>query len=815
MCCAGCQAVASAIIDNGLADYYRHRDAMPNSPREAIPAAIDELRLFDHDAVQRTLVRALDEHEREVSLMLEGITCAACVWLNEQHLSRVPGVQAVSINYATRRARVRWDSRRCALSDILAAVAAIGYRAHPYDVSRHEALAEKERRDAIWRLFVAGFGAMQVMMYAIPTYVAGDGDMSDDIRSLMHWAGLVLTLPVMGYSAKPFFFNAIRDIRLRRLGMDVPVALGLGAAFVASVWATISGRGEVYFDSVSMFVFLLLGGRFLEMRARQKAVAIGESIARLVPMLASRLANWPADRESQKVAAAELSTGDYVLVAPGETVPADGRVVEGASSFDESLLTGESQPRARTLGEPVTAGTCNVDAPVIFRVDQAGDATRLATIVRLMERAASERPGIVALADRVASWFVLVMLCVAAVVFYLWFGTDPEKALWVTVSVLVATCPCALSLATPVALTVANGTMAQQGFVVSRAGAVESLATATRVVFDKTGTLTTGRLTLDRVETLGSLDVSSCLALAARLEAASEHPLARALRAAAESAAGAPAAVAEGLLSAPGQGLEGTVAGRRLRIGSPDYVAGLHGRALTPAMNDAAAGTASLVALGDSDGWLGLFVLRDELRPGAAEVMRTLAASGYRLSVLSGDHASAVASVAGALGVREWHAGKLPAEKLERVRRWQQDGDVVVMVGDGINDGPVLAQAQVSVAMGAGAQLAKVQADCILIADDLNALVQGLETARRSRRVIAQNLVWALAYNALVIPFAALGWVTPWVAGIGMSGSSLLVVLNALRIARGLKHTGHSLRPASQVAVGNRADDLHTPTAEA
>jgi Cu2+-exporting ATPase len=810
MCCAGCQAVASAIIDNGLADYYRHRDALPNSPREAIPAALEELRLFDHAAVQKSLVRTLGEHEREVSLMLEGITCAACVWLNEQHLSRVPGVAAVSINYATRRARVQWDSRRCALSDILAAVAAIGYRAHPYDVSRHEAIAQRERREAIWRLFVAGFGAMQVMMYAIPTYVAGEGEMSADIRSLMHWAGLVLTLPVMAYSARPFFTNALRDIRLRRLGMDVPVALGLGAAFVASVWATITTRGAVYFDSVSMFVFLLLGGRFLEMRARQKAVAIGESIARLVPALASRLVDWPAGREPQKVAAAELAVGDHVLVAAGETVPADGVVVEGRSSFDESLLTGESQPRQRAPGGPVTAGTCNVDAPVVFRVEQAGDATRLATIVRLMDRAASERPRIVALADRVASWFVFAMLCVAALVFYLWFGTDPERALWVTVSVLVATCPCALSLATPVALTVANGTLAQQGFVVSRAGAVESLAQATRIVFDKTGTLTTGRLTLDRVETLGRLDSQACLALAARLEQASEHPLARALRGAAGQRAAPSTAVAENLLAAPGQGLEGSIDGRRLRIGRPDYVAGLHGRPLTPAMNDAAAGSASLVALGDAEGWLALFVLRDELRPGAAEAIRALSTAGYRLSVLSGDHASAVASVADGLGIREWHAGKLPAEKLERVRRWQDDGEVVVMVGDGINDGPVLAQAQVSVAMGAGAQLAKVQADCILIADDLQALVDGLRTARLARRVIVQNLGWALAYNVLVIPFAALGWVTPWIAGIGMSGSSLLVVLNALRIARPPKRAGISV----QVAGADGADGrLATPGA--
>jgi Cu2+-exporting ATPase len=784
LCCAGCQAVATAIIDNGLADYYRHRDALPNSPREAIPAALEDLRLFDHAAVQKSLVRALGEHEREVSLMLEGITCAACIWLNEQHLAKLPGVLAVSINYSTRRARVQWDSRRIALSDILAAVAAIGYRAHPYDQSRHEALAQKERRDALWRLFVAGFGAMQVMMYAYPAYIARDGDLAPDLKQLMDWASLVLTLPVMGYSALPFFRNALRDLRLRRLGMDVPVALGLAAAFFASVWATVTATGEVYFDSVSMFVFLLLGGRYLEMRARQKAVAIGEAIARLVPALATRLPAWPATREPETVAAAELAAGDAVLVKAGETVPADGVLVDGASSFDESLLTGESLPRLRAVGDPLTAGTHNVEAPVVLAVERAGDETRLATNVRLMERAASERPAIVALADRVAGWFVLALLIVAATVYYAWFGVDPERALWITVSVLVATCPCALSLATPVTLTVANGTLALQGLIVSRAGAVETLARARRVVFDKTGTLTTGRLRLAAVQLFGGETEHECLRLAAVLESVSEHPLARALRNAATERGIVAEGLPEAVLLAPGQGIEATVDGRRLRIGRPDYVARIDRHKLPPAAGEGGSDGRTRVALGDEEGPLALFSLSDELRPGARTMVERLKAQGCRLSVLSGDNAFAVEAVAEALGIDEWHAGCLPADKLDQVRRRQQAGEVVAMVGDGINDAPVLAQAQVSVAMGEGAQLAKVQADCILVGGDLLALAAGFETARRTRRIIRQNLAWAMAYNALVVPFAALGWVTPWMAGIGMSGSSLLVVGNALRVAR-------------------------------
>ena len=293
MCCAGCQAVAQAIVGNGLGDYYRHRDALPESPREALPQVLADLALFDLPDVQKNFVRraegAAGEHEQEAALILEGITCAACVWLNESHVRRQPGVTAVDINYTTRRARVRWDERVTRLSAILEAIAAIGYRAHPYDVGRSEELARKERKLALWRLFVAGFGMMQVMMYAVPVYLA-DGDMTPDIERLMRWASLILTLPVMLYSAAPFFTSAWRDLTLRRVGMDVPVALGVGAAFAASVWATLSAAGEVYFDSVTMFVFFLLSGRYLEMMARQKAARSIETLARVIPAFATRLA---------------------------------------------------------------------------------------------------------------------------------------------------------------------------------------------------------------------------------------------------------------------------------------------------------------------------------------------------------------------------------------------------------------------------------------------------------------------------------------------------------------------------------------------
>ena len=634
MCCIGCQAVAQAIVDNGLADYYSNRDALPDSPREAMPAILEGLKLYDHVDFQKSFVRSLGEQEREASLILEGITCSACIWLNEQHLSRLAGVSGVDINYATRRARVRWDETRIHLSDILAAIAAIGYRAYPYDAARSEELSRKERRSALWRVFVAGFGMMQVMMYAFPVYIAGEGELALNEEQLLRWASLLLTLPVVFYSAAPFFRSAWRDLKLRRVGMDVPVALGVGAAFLASVWATLTAAGEVYFDSVTMFVFFLLGGRYLEMTARQHAVGVTEALAKLMPALATRVAGYPQSREAEQVMAAELAPGDVVLVRPGETIPADGCVIEGLSSANEALLTGESAPVAKSPGVPVTGGAVNIESPLYVKVEQVGEATRLSAIVRLMERAAMEKPRIVELSDRIATRFIVALLLVAALVAVVWYFVDPDKALWITVSVLVVTCPCALSLATPVALTVASGAMARAGLLVTRSHAVETLARATHVVFDKTGTLTTGRMRLLQTLCLRESDTASALSVAAALEQGSEHPIALALR---EAAAGSALPRVDELRSEPGSGVEAIMGGGRLRLGRPDYVQALHAEALSGEALLLLESGDTVIALADEAGWLALFRIGDEIRPEAAGMVAGLRAAGYQLALLSGE----------------------------------------------------------------------------------------------------------------------------------------------------------------------------------
>lgn len=783
MCCMGCEAVAQSIVANDLTDYYRHRDALPEGRREALPAELQDLGLFDHPDFQKSFVRPSGEFEREASLILEGITCAACVWLNEQHVARQAGVTGIEINYATRRARVRWDERKILLSQILGAIQAIGYRAYPYDAERSEQIAARERRSALWRLFVAGFGMMQVMMYALPAYLAGDGDMSPDIAVLLRWASLVLTLPVVLYSAAPFFSRALRDVKLRRLGMDVPVALGVGAAFLASCWATFSGSGEVYFDSVTMFVFFLLCGRYLEMLARQKAIRGVEEMGKVLPAFAERFAAWPGG-DGERVAVSQLVPGDVVRVRPGEVMPADGVVVAGVSEANEALLTGESRPVPKGVGSGVTGGAINIASPLFVRLEHVGDSTRLAAIRRLMERAATERPRVVEQADRVAAWFIVALLVLAAVTAGVWYVVDPSRALWVFVSVLVVSCPCALSLATPAALTVATDALARLGVLVTRGHAIETLARTRHFLFDKTGTLTLGRMALDAVVPGAGVDPAWALAAAAALEQGSEHAIAAGLR----GALGAGLILsAEGVVVTTGQGVDGVVEGRHVRIGRPEFVAERVGSRAPQAFLSLGETGGTVVVMGEPGAWLAGFRLADTVRADAAHLVGFLRNRGCQIGILSGDGVQAVAEVAKQLAVADFRGGLSPQGKHQALVELQRGGALVAMVGDGVNDAPVLAQAQVSIAMGGGTDLARNQADIVLLREDFGALERGIELAARTLKITRQNLWWALAYNLTAIPLAMFGWVTPWMAGIGMSASSLLVVLNALRLRAGVK----------------------------
>jgi len=785
-CCAGCLAVAQTITAAGLAKFYTSRTESAVRPTSE---SGDEWARWDESAATAGLVRDAAPDRREVALMLEGLTCGACVWLLESWLMRQPGIVEARINFANRRALVAWSPARTRLSAVLRAVAAIGYRAHPYDPARSEAVARAERRALLLRMAVALLAMMQVMMFALPAYLSGEG-VAPEQQRLLEWASFVLTLPALVYSAAPFFRGAWRDVVHRRLGMDVPVALGVGTAFAASAWTTFSGAGAVYYDSVTMFIALLLVARYGELVARQKAGAAIELIARQRPATAERLADWPRDSAPETVAAAQLAAGDVVLVRPGAVVPADGEIVDGTSHVEEAMLTGESVPRARSNGDAVLAGSVNCDGPLVVRVNAAGETTRLASVLRLVERAASERPAVARLADRVAAWFVagLLLLVIAAVV--AWWQLEPGRALPVAVALLVVSCPCALSLATPAALAAAAGALARGGVVLARSDALETLARVTHVVLDKTGTLTEGCVRLVECRTAVGTTHAQAIALAAAVEARSEHPLARALRAVAtEMAIGAVgktgiAYSVSDFRQVTGEGVEGSVAGVRVRAGKPAFVAALAGPMPTVLQAFAEAHRGALAALGDEHGWRALFTFADVLRPGAARLIDDLRALGITPVLLSGDHPASVGDVARALRIADARADLAPEDKRIAISRLQEAGAVVAMMGDGINDAPALAQAQVSISLGTAAPLAQHTADVVILSDRVERAADAMRLARRTLAVIRQNLAWAVAYNAVAIPAAAFGLVTPWIAAIGMSASSLVVVANAVRLAR-------------------------------
>ena len=782
MCCRGCQAVSEAIVAGGLADYYRFRTESAPTAREIVPEFLRQSSVYDNPTVQKSFVRQTDGQEREASLILEGIVCAACVWLNEQHLARLPGVLAVAVNYSTHRARIRWDESKIHLSRILQAVSEIGYLAHPYDPGRAQEILERERRAQLRRLAVAAAFGMQVMILAVALYAGSFSGIEAEFKNLFHWLSLLLSLPVLTYSAQPFFRSALRDLRHKRVGMDVPVSLGISIAFVGSLWATVSGHGEVYYDSVVMFVFFLLTGRYFELVGRRRAAEVSETLVHMLPVTATRLVNGA----QETVPASELIGGDLVLVRPGESIPADGHVHEGRSSVDESLLTGESLPLAKTPGAILIGGSINIESPLTLRVEKTGEDTVLSAILRLLDRAQTEKPAIAAAADRAAAWFVARVLLLAAGVALFWYFYDPARWLPITIAVLVVTCPCALSLATPTAITAATGRLMRRGLVTTRGHALETLARANTFVFDKTGTLTYGRLVLFDTHTYSHLDTSACLALAAALEQHSEHPIARAFCARVDVVHHA----ATEVTSTPGAGLSGSINGARYFLGTAAFLreaAAVHLQ--DEALAALQAGGNTLVLLSDKQQLLAAFVIGDEVRAGAKALVAELQRQGMRVLLFTGDHSGAAQRIARETGIDEVEADLRPQDKLARVQALASQGAIVAMVGDGVNDAAALAAAHVSVAMGGGTQIAAASADMILLSEQLPHLAEAVLVAGKTLRIIRQNMAWAVGYNLIALPFAAAGWVAPWMAALGMSASSLIVVANALRLSERMSRT--------------------------
>ncbi len=620
------------------------------------------------------------------------------------------------------------------------------------------------------------------MMAAMATWPEFNLDLSPEMDKILRWVSLFLTTPIVFYCCGSFFRGALRDLRTRHLTMDVSVSLAIGGAYLAGIWSTVTGVGELYFDAVGMFALFLLSGRYLERRARERTAAATAQLVNLLPASCLRL---DSAGQSERILLSELAIGDRVLVPPGSLLPADGRILEGQSSIDESLLTGEYLPLARAQGDSVTAGTLNVEGPLKVEVQALGDDTRLSAIVRLLERAQADKPRLAELADRVAQWFLLIVLAITAAVGLYWWQIDHQRAFWIVLALLVATCPCALSLATPTALTTATGSLHKLGLLLTRGHFLEGLNRIDTVIFDKTGTLTEGRLTLGGIYPLRDLDADTCLALAAALENRSEHPIAKAFGRAPQAA--------ERVESAPGLGLEGWVEGHQLRIGQPAFVASLSAGPPPEIPGD----QGQWLLLGDNLGPLAWLVLNDRLRADAPALVNACRARNWKVLLLSGDSSPMVGEIAAQLGIDDARGGLTPEAKLTVLRELRENGKHVLMLGDGINDVPVLAAADISVAMGSATDLAKTSADAVLLSNRLDSLVQAFRIARRTRRIIIENLGWACLYNGCVLPFAAVGWVTPLWAALGMSLSSLLVVLNALRLSL----ASDDIRPARPETV--------------
>lgn len=787
-CCAGCQAVAQSIIAAGLGNYYKQRTADAERVALPPPEMLERLNLYDLPEVQADFVftSSAQHNQREAVLMLGGITCAACVWLIEQQLMRLKGVLRADLNYSTQRVRVLWNQELIQLSDILLTIHKTGYSAAPYDAQKVEEQAQKERKKSIVRLAVAGLSMMQTMMFAMPTYL--HDDIEEPFLSILHWGVFIMALPVLLYAALPFYQGFVRDWRNRRAGMDTPITLAIVMTTVAGLYALYSEAGQgMYFEGLAMLVFFLLLGRFMEQDARRKAGSAAEKLVKLIPAFCHQLRHYPESEESEEAAVVKLQRDDVIVVRAGEIIPADGMVLAGESAVNEAMLTGENLPISKQTGDAVIAGTLNTESRLIVRVEATQHNTRLAHIVQLLDRALSQKPRLALLADKYASSFILGSILLAVPVFLAWWWyADVLQALWITVSLLVITCPCALSLATPTSLAASTGKLAEQGILIAGASALENLAKIQDIVFDKTGTLTQGNLVVEDAYFAEPLSPQLAVHIAQVLEQHSEHPIAQAILAMEYESDTSNAIHIVNKQNHIGFGVEAelNIQGQNQvwRIGRPAFVQEIAGE--MPSAWQHLNEHRTLITLGSNTGFAALFLLNDQIKEGVPTLLATLKEQGFQLHILSGDNSNTVAHLAQQLGIQHYQAEATPEDKLAYVTQLQAQGKAVLMLGDGINDAPVLAASDVSIAMAGGADIAREGSDVVLLNEDMNAVNILLQQAKRTAMIIKENLIWASAYNLIAVPLAAAGLVTPWVAALGMSLSSFVVLLNALRLRR-------------------------------
>ncbi|WP_426222337.1 heavy metal translocating P-type ATPase [Psychrobacter sp. DWR1-2-3] len=886
MCCMGCQLAAQSIVEAGLEQYYLDRSEINRTA--SLPTQLTRLEAYDHDEIKSQFVYAQDGMS-VAELSVNNLRCAACTWLIESRLDELDGISQCQVNLTNQRMRVIWNEDKLPISRILGVINEIGYEAKPYRQDTHEAMLARHNSQMLLRLGIAALGSMQAMMYAVAIYFGEYSDMLIFQRDFLRWVSLFVSTPVFFYAGVPFFTSAWSAIRARQVNMDVPVSIALVVTFFASLYATVTGQGETYYDSVSMFIFFLLAGRYIEHNARLKAATMANDLVVVEPVLVQKIAedkdaaarilqlleqnalnetladndteqvanpnndlavndtsavaksmpnfmqsmdaniqqltlriaqdwqqsnNTPASlsktqhtlnnkqKDKQMVTAHSLQVGDIIMVEAGSEIISDGILLSPTATVSQSLLTGEGDLIIKTQGDYIVGGAQNDSQPFEMLVTALPEDSQIGLIDRLMNRAMSEKPKLAQQADKLARWFVARILVLSALVFIGWYIVDPSQAIWATVAVLVATCPCALSLATPIALTVATNRLASYGFLTTRGHTLQTLAEITHVAFDKTGTLTYGKPNLLNIEliaanvaTTDKIDIKDAsdekdklLAIAAALEVGSRHPIAHALLTAAYQLH-LPATQA--LQYYPAGGVEAMIDGVLYRIGHVDFAlnkANSDNHDLVIDLVTHRASSAVVLSCQDSqsNAWqaLACFYFNDKVRDSAKSMLDTLKELGIEPVMLTGDPSPQALIMAEDLGMKAAYNGLLPTDKVNHIQALQAKGAVVLMVGDGINDAPVLAAADVSTSIAGAADLAQVSSDSIILNGQIEAITAAKRIADKTKRIIKQNLRWALIYNSSVLIPAALGYVPPWLAAIGMSLSSLLVVLNALRLKR-------------------------------
>ena len=878
MCCMGCQLAAQSIVEAGLEQYYLDRSEINRTA--SLPIQMTRLEAYDHDEIKSQFVYA-QEGMSVAELSVNNLRCAACTWLIESRLDELDGISKCQVNLTNQRMRVIWDETKLPISRILAVINEIGYEAKPYRQDTHEAMLARHNNQMLIRLGIAALGSMQAMMYAVAIYFGEYSDMLIFQRDFLRWVSLFVSTPVFFYAGVPFFTSAWSAIRARQVNMDVPVSIALVVTFFASLFATITGQGETYYDSVSMFIFFLLAGRYIEHNARLKAATMANDLVVVEPVLVQKIAedktaadsilqlleqntldetlnnnhskqevnsaqdlvaneisvvvkptpnfmqmmdtsiqqltvriaqDWQQSRqhrvsvanrdeakEKQMVTAHSLQVGDIIMVEAGSEIISDGILLSATATVSQSLLTGEGDLITKSQGDYIVGGAQNDSQPFEMLITALPKDSQIGLIDRLMNRAMSEKPKLAQQADKLARWFVARILVLSVLVFIGWYIVDPSQAIWATVAVLVATCPCALSLATPIALTVSTNRLASYGFLTTRGHTLQTLAEITHVAFDKTGTLTYGKPNLLNIDLLTDIDDitqvqeqrEKVLAIAAALEVGSRHPIAHALLTAAYQLH-LPATQA--LQHYPAGGVEAMIDGVLYRIGHVDF-------ALDKANDNAntdndlvvdlvthRASSAVVLSCQDSQSndWQALagFYFNDKVRDSAQSMLDSLKELGIEPVMLTGDPSPQALVMAENLGMQSAYNGLSPMDKVNHIQQLQAKGAVVLMVGDGINDAPVLAAADVSTSIAGAADLAQVSSDSIILNGQIEAIIAAKRIADKTKRIIKQNLRWALIYNGSVLIPAALGYVPPWLAAIGMSLSSLFVVLNALRLKR-------------------------------